>query len=416
MTDQRLGFRDLSRNQQSLFLAQLVESVGNFGLVTAFILWATTIGTTPARIAQLVSWVILANTVPRIVLAPLVAGVCNRVVEPTVLIVANLTRGLVCVLGLALGRHSGGVVATLAVATTLGALDLFFPPARAAAAQRNLHEHQRAYFGALNFLALSGVGLISSAITPAIFARGGLPAWLAIGLACSLVSAGIVRGGYRLEDDLTPRSPRHEVRPSIWQGLRFAFTGNTHVALVTWSVIGYGLALGLTNQTMTPLAIDGLRIPMAHYGWIPAAFAIGGLLAYRITHRATSRHPMTTVLLAGAAVLSLGYLGYGLAPNLGVCVAAMLLAGIGFGLWSSVQGAILQGTVPNTMMATYVAGTAPLTPLASLLGSQAGRWLVTASQTTGHTAVAGYRASYLAAAIAVLLGAALRLAGRRRAV
>lgn len=125
------------------------------------------------------------------------------------------------------------------------------------------------------------------------------------------------------------------------QGLRFAFSGNSHVALVTWSVIGYGLAMGLTNQTMTPLALDGLHVSMARYGWIPAAFAIGGLLAYGITHRVAQRHSMTTVLLIGATVLAAGYLGYGLSPNLGVCVAAMLVAGIGFGLWSSVQGAIL---------------------------------------------------------------------------
>lgn len=412
MADRRPRFRELTLNQRSLFVAQLVESIGNFGLVTAFTLWATTSGGTPSRIAQLVSWVILANTVPRIALAPLVARVCSRVVEARVLIASNLARGLVCILGLAVGDHSTDVVAILAVATTLGALDLFFPPARAAAAQRNLHEDQRAYFGALNFLALSGVGLLSSAITPAIYARGGLSAWLAIGLVCSLVSACVVCFGYQLDRDLTPRSDSGAASPSPWQGLLFAFTGNNRVALVTWSVIGYGLAMGLTNQTMTPLALDGLGVPVERYGWIPAAFAAGGMLAYVITQRATQRHSMTTVLMIGAGVLSTGYLGYGLAPSLAVCIAAMLVAGLGFGLWSSVQGAILQGSVRNSMMATYVAGIAPLTPIASLLGSQAGRWFVTLCQTTGHTAALGYRISYIAAAIAVLLGAGLRRAAR----
>lgn len=155
MADRRPRFRELTLNRRCLFVAQLVESIGNFGLVTAFTLWATTSGGTPSRITQLVSWVILANTIPRIVLSPLVARVCSRVVEPRVLIASNLARGLVCILGLALGNRGAGVVATLAVATTLGALDLFFPPARAAAAQRNLHEDQRAYFGAL-ILRLSG--------------------------------------------------------------------------------------------------------------------------------------------------------------------------------------------------------------------------------------------------------------------
>lgn len=227
---------------------------------------------------------------------------------------------------------------------------------------------------------------------------------------CSLLAALAVWWGYRPLDDLLPREVAST--SSLRQGLRFAFTGNTAVALVTWSVIGYGIALGLTNQSMTPLAVEGLHISLAAYGWIPAAFAVGGLTAYGLTSRLNTRLGTTSVLLLGAVLLAAGYLAYGTAGSLQVCVVAMLVAGVGFALWQSVQGAILQASVPPSMMAAYLAGLAPLTPLASLLGSQVGRLLVEAGVHSSPTL--GYRLSYLSAALAVLVGAVFRLVGRRQ--
>lgn len=111
MEHRRPHFRHLTRNQRSLFWAQLVESVGNFGLVYAFTLWATTTGGSAATVAQLVSWVILVNTAPRVLLSPVVARVCGRVPERRVLLVANLVRAIICGVGLLGARPS--------VATTL---------------------------------------------------------------------------------------------------------------------------------------------------------------------------------------------------------------------------------------------------------------------------------------------------------
>lgn len=179
---------------------------------------------------------------------------------------------------------------------------------------------------------------------------------------------------------------------------------------MSWSILAWGLALGLTNQTMAPLALRRLHVPVALYGWITGAFAVGGLAAHGLTRWLSRRPPgtsgRTTGLTAGASLLAVGHLAYGLSPALWWCVPAMLVAGTGFGLWSSVQGAILQRLVPNHRMAPYVAATSALALVATLAGSQAARLAVRLAPE--HLPMLGYRASYVLAALAVLGAGLLR--------
>jgi MFS family permease len=122
-------------------------------------------------------------------------------------------------------------------------------------------------------------------------------------------------------------------------------TANDEKGLVVdgvWSHERRRLSIGLV-LTITLVAFESLAIAtvmpvvsddlggLGLYGWVFSGFFLGSLLGIVVAGQDADRHGPARPFAIGLALFALGLLGGGLAPSMGVLVAARCLQGIGAG-------------------------------------------------------------------------------------
>ena len=86
----------------------------------------------------------------------------------------------------------------------------------------------------------------------------------------------------------------------------------------------------LAIATVMPVVSDDLG-GLGLYGWVFSGFFLGNLLGIVLAGQDADRHGPARPFAVGLATFALGLLGGGLAPSMGVLVAARVLQGIGAG-------------------------------------------------------------------------------------
>ncbi|MDQ1520676.1 MAG: hypothetical protein QOI55_1749, partial [Actinomycetota bacterium] len=86
----------------------------------------------------------------------------------------------------------------------------------------------------------------------------------------------------------------------------------------------------LAIATVMPVVSDDLG-GLGLYGWVFSGFFLGNLLGIVVAGQNADRHGPAKPFAMGLALFALGLLGGGLAPSMGVLVAARCLQGIGAG-------------------------------------------------------------------------------------
>lgn len=403
-------FRALNKNQRSLLWSQLFDSLGDYGIQSSLIVWAATYASSALAATQAVTVLIFANAIPRIAFAPLVSWISSHYPEYKVLVTTDWLRVLACAVIFVVAATGQNIILVASVAFIVSGLDQVFPPSRAAATQRNIRPEERVFVGALSFFLASAMGIFASGLGPLVFSLGGLRLSATIGGILFAASAVILHFGYDSDNDLERRAHPALVGGfflSYWETSKFAFN-NHAVATVTWASVGYGFALGITNQTMAPFAIHSIGISEGAYGLVPGSFAVGGLASFFLSTRFTKKVGPSKMLLSGVVVLAAAYLAFGAASGLRTAMGAMLFAGAGLGVISGAQGPILQKFLTNVQMAPYIAFVGPLSLVASLIGAPIASYVAHLSYSNFGSTSPGYRSCYLLAATFVLFSGLLR--------
>ena len=285
---------------------------------------------------------LLAQTLPRL-LGPLAGTIADRADQRRLMLGCELGQaGLVGLIAVALPPLPLLLV-LVAGASTLATL--FTPAGRGALPALVPGED----IPRANVLLGSSLN-ISLAFGPAlaglIVAGAGVRGALALDALSFVVSAALLR---RLPP--LPAAPRESEAASGF--LAETRAGWSFVARhPTARVVAIGMFLvtvfaALDNVALVFLVRDGLGGGAAGYGLTASAYGLGMVAATLVLVRASDRIAPAMVLLSGIAATGAGTLVTGLAPAVGVAVAAQGMAGIGNGWENTANETLIQQSVPR---------------------------------------------------------------------
>jgi MFS family permease len=290
-----------------------------------------------------VSALLLANSVPVLLLAPVTGRLADRVDSRTLLVAAGLCCALLC-LPLA-GQPPGpallALVAALAgcsavISAALGALvPGLAGPSGVVAATTLLR-------GAIMVSGVAGLALGSAAAAvtgtaPILLADAGSSAALAAG-------AGLIRAR---RGGRGPRRPRERVaRPA--RLMPWVLTGGYAAVL---------LLVSTTNVAQVFLLKDVLHAGDLGYGLVSACWTVGTLLALPVMRRvAEDPEILARVSTLGAALVGTAVLGCGAAGDAGATAALYVLGGAGTCVMQIARGSYLQLVAPPERRGRQLAG------------------------------------------------------------
>lgn len=168
-----------------------------------------------------------------------------------------------------------------------------------------------------------------------------------------------------------------------------------------------GLVLTITLVAFEALAISTVMPVVSNdlgglglYGWVFSGFFLGGLLGIVIAGQAADQRGTAFPFIVGLGLFSVGLLGGGLAPSMGVLVAARVLQGIGAGAIPAIAYASVGRAYPPRIRPRVFAVFSSAWVIPGLIGPAASSAIAEASS---------WRAVFLAILPLVLLAAVITL-------
>jgi MFS family permease len=308
------------------FMANIVNGVVAYGLT---------------KTNRAVGAVVFAQGVAMAVLAPLGGAGADRWPKRRVLALSQSAAGIVFgafALLLALDRLT---IAGMAVGSfLLGVAVSFLGPARQAFAAELVSPELRGNAVALNQVPLTGSQMLGPALTALLLAT---PAG-AVG-AYALMSALYVVAALSLL--ALPRSVARRnagdthVLADLRDGLRYV-RSHARLRLLVLLFVSV-IMMGFSYITVLPGLVETALGRHAAEGVPPLFFtsAIGGLAVTLAAARFADSHRALLLFVAMPFVLALGLLGLSFAPSYPFAVATMLVVGIGFGGFQTLNSAVI---------------------------------------------------------------------------
>jgi MFS family permease len=190
---------------------------------------------------------------------------------------------------------------------------------------------------------------------------------------------------------------RAEQSPTLLRGVREGLAyarADRRISLVLLLVLVVG-TLGVNNGVILPVLAAELHAGPEVFGLLSAMFGVGALLGALAT--ATLGRASWKALLAGTTAFGLAMLMVAPQSTVAACCAFLLVAGMGFTLWSSNSNSLLQLTAPDHLrgrvVSLYLFAFHGLAPAGGLLIG----WLIEVGGTDLAFWVAGLSALAMAA-------------------
>jgi MFS family permease len=330
-----------------------------------------------------VAGLLLAGTVPMILLAPLTGLLVDRVETTRVLALGALAQTAAA----GVLAFTTSVPAILALTATLGAGAALTRPAVFALLPRVAGERR----------------LIQANSLLEIFQFGGA----ALGpLAAGLLAAGYGTRVALLADAATFLVLAAGARPSgeLRRGLAF-MTGDRLLLLALVVVGSLILVVAMGNVAEVFLAKDVLGAGDLGYGVLNAAWAAGMVAGVLLVARRLQAARLAPVLIGAAAVTGLAVVMTGAAPGIVVAVAAYLVGGGANGVENVTMRSLIQHRVPDGLRGRAYAAYAAVASSADLASTGLGGVLV---------GLLGARGTLVGSGAAALLIAGLGAVAYRR--
>ena len=380
------GYLDLLRSNPHftrLWVGQLVSQTGDwFNTVALFTLLLTLTGT-----GEAVGYVLILKLLPAFFVGPLAGVVADRFSRKTIMIVADVLRGIV-VLGF-LFLHSPDqvwIVYTLAALQVIGAT--FFDPAKSAAIPSIVSREQLLAANALSGASWSVTLALGAALGGAVTDAFGQDVAFVIDAASFFVSAAFiyfVRIGPPERNTTAGPSGRRLSLPDaigltdLIEGARYLRSNPRIMALLLvksgWGLAG-GVLLLLTifGKQIFPLGRDG----STSIGLLYAARGVGALLGPIVARWTTDGSPRTMRrAIAISFFVSAGfYLLFSIAPGLGLAMLFVVGAHAGGSTQWVFSTTLLQMAVPNRFLGRVFSIELALVTLTMSLSTYLTGWML----------------------------------------
>ena len=301
------------------------------------------------RSAWAISFILLADLVPAMLLGPVFGAAADRWSRRNCLIVSDIIRGA-AFLGIAL---VDSFVPTVALALLAGAGTGLFNPASLAAVP-SLVQPERLPAATALYGAITDLGYIVGPALAALLLLFGGPDVILYANAVTFGLSALVLS--RLPFGAAPEVEQDESapRPGL---LREAREGLSVIAGMVWlrTVIVASAAMllfaGLFNVAELPFATDEIDAGNAGFGALTAVYGLGFVGGSLSGSRGGEAVVLKRRFLGGLALVGAGFVACGLAPGFGAAVPAFALAGIGNGIILVYERLLIQTTVDDSVMA-----------------------------------------------------------------
>ncbi len=239
---------------------------------------------------------------------------------------------------------------------------------------------------ALN-IAFSATFVLGPAIAGALVASAGAPAALLIDAATFLICGSILI-------DLNPHVEELD-GTSVRERLGTAWRHIQSVAALRALLVAEAVAL-VFFQFSAPIEVVYAKVTLhagdRGYGLLLGAWGVGVVLGSLVFAR-TAKRSLKGLLVAGTLAVGLAYVGFSVAPTLGVACLAALLGGLGNGVqWASAISAVQQLT-PQALQGRLMGAVESLAAACPALGLALGGLLVAVSSPRVAFLVAGVGAA-----------------------
>jgi MFS family permease len=368
-----------------LAAGSLVSTAGDAAALVALLLELRSSGVgwiSAALVAELLPFVLFAHFSGRLV---------DRVDNRRLLVIALAGQALVAV-PLAFARSPWLVVALFFALNAVSTL--VRPAANAMVPALSGEESATSAFawiatgGGIGWIAGPAMGgLLDAAFGVTTTLSVDAASFLVMAAACRLLSVTRV-GGAGGEPD----QARHGGMKIVW-----------HDSVLRWSVLTTAIAVACAcvDNVAAPFRfINQLAASSSGYGFYLALWGLGALAGSQLPRRIGSA-AMPRSLAIGNGLSGVGIVGIGLAPSLGLALAASALGGIGNGIANVSQSALVSGRVSPEQRGRAFASVGATIQTGVGLGTVAGAPLV-AGIGAGHAMTAAGGLAAVLAGITVL--------------
>ncbi len=293
-----------------------------------------------AGVNRAVGAVVFAQGVAMAALAPLGGAGADRWPKRRVLALtqsaASATFGLLALL-LALDRLS---IASLAAGSLMiGVMISFLGPARQALAAELVPAALRGNAVALNQVPLTGSQVLGPAVAGVLLASplGAVGAYLVM---CVLYAAAALSVAWLPRSSPRANAGETHVLADLGDGLRYV-ASHRRLRLLVLFFVGV-IMTGFSYVTVLPGLVEhALARPAEAVSTLFIVSALGGLAITFATARLADTRFALPAFVAMPVVFAAGLLGLSAAPSFETAVAAILLVGIGFGGFQTLNAAVI---------------------------------------------------------------------------
>ncbi|MEU3012771.1 MFS transporter [Nocardia asteroides] len=395
-----------------LWLAQAFSSFGEYFFAGTSTVWvAVQLFPDSPSLPVLVGAVILAASIPRIVVGPLAGVYVDRRHPRTTMIVSGWVRaGLLASLllivqfgGLGSAQLFTVILSCVVVSETSAQ---FFNPARASIMQVVIPEDRRVDAASLSMFSLTGVAIAATAAGPAVFGLFGARA------AISSCVAAYVLSGILTTRVCREHRPATGVSGRFWRDLSDGVRAAWRAPMLRVVLIGacfYGVSLGINSSVLALFGLKSLGLAPSHYGLLSMMFPLGNMISAALGVRFIEWAGVHRGYPVALSALGLGYFAYACAGRLVTACLLMLVCGVVFSIYVMCQGPILQDAVPEGYMGRISAVVGPLVSMTSAVST------LFVSQVLAfagaHGVIAGDGSRYDPYRLLIMFGAAFLLVG-----
>ena len=290
------------------------------------------------------------------------------------------------------------------VAFGLGLVAPFFDNASSSVVPQLVPKGSLERANALNQTAiLLGANLIGPPVGAALFVvMPGLP--LGLNAVSFAVAAGLV-WWVRTSVPAPVPPERRRLSSELLEGLAFLWRNRLLRALCLLLGVMNGVSSGIV-AVLVLYVLELLRLPEAAYGWLIAAFAVGGLVGAALTPLVIALLGRRWAMIGSAVALGSSILGLGAFPVRAAAAGFVVVAGLASVLWNIVTVSIRQRLVPAELLGR-------VTSIYRVVGFVATPFGAVAAGLLAHEA--GLRAPYLVGGAITLVATALAVPAIRAA-
>lgn len=221
--------------------------------------------------------------------------------------------------------------------------------------------------GRLFALQTGTVQFVGPPVGGLLFAAGRAVPFLVDG-ATFLTAAGILRRIRRLPPAETGRG---RLATQITEGLRFLLRNRVLRVVAVMSAFG-NLLLQTFVAVFVLYVLEVLHGNSVLYGVFLAIFAVGVTVGSLLAPRAKDRFGESVVLFGGAAFMGVPLGALAIVPSVVVTGAAMLVSGLGMGLWQVISSSLRQALTPDRLLGRVMSSYRLVGRGASSLGAALG--------------------------------------------